>query len=403
MLVKPTPKVSVVMSVYNGEQFLHEAVDSIIAQTYQDFELILVDDASTDSSPSIIESYQDPRIIHLTNETNLGLTRSLNIGLLAAKGEFIARQDADDTSDPKRLQRQVDFLSNHTQVGLVGTRGLIIDTSGRALELLQFPTSDVEIQDLLTRQNCFLHGSVMFRRDCIENVGLYREQFTFSQDYDLWLRIAEKYSLANLDSILYNYRFDGKAISQTRANAQLAYLELAKELAHQRRTQGKEQDIPKDVTEAFAPKHSQLLHNTRRRAYLYYIAGDLDEASIVIAQAQQLILHQTENLLSWDVWAKNMAHELDAKYNNPIPAVNFIKWLFSTLSLPDSDRLSKITIGQLYADKAFDAYEKKTGYIVIHYAYQAFRYDYSKLFNRGLWVISLKSILPGQDIRVSLL
>jgi len=125
------PEVTVLMSVYNGEKYLREAIDSILNQTFTDFEFLIVNDGSTDRTAEILRSYDDPRIIIINNEKNIGLTKSLNIGLRMAKGEYIARMDADDVSMPERLQKQIELLNQKKNTGLVGTYYTIINEKGK--------------------------------------------------------------------------------------------------------------------------------------------------------------------------------------------------------------------------------------------------------------------------------
>ena len=206
------PKVSVVMSVYNGERYLRQAVDSILNQTFTDFEFIIVDDGSTDDTPAFLDSYTDPRIVRLKNNACIGLTRSLNRGLVVAQGAYIARQDADDISLPARLEQQVKFLDSHPTVGLVGTRREEIDEQGRTLVVRELPCDDLYIRAWLLWRVPFTHGSILARSSLLRLLGGYREVFDTTQDYDLWLRLAECTQLANLPEGLYRYRIHEERI-----------------------------------------------------------------------------------------------------------------------------------------------------------------------------------------------
>jgi len=228
------PKVSVVMSVYNGEKHLKEAVDSILSQTFRDFEFIIVNDGSTDRTAEILESYHDPRISIVNNERNIGLTKSLNEGLKLAKGKYIARMDADDISLPERLQKQVEFLDAHEEIGVVGTAAFRVDERGKVLSLPAVFTESSVIKENLLLGNQFVHGSVMLRRECIYTVGPYREEFKYTQDYDLWLRLSEKYDVANIAEPLCKLRINMKALSVAKQAEQNMYARLARELSKQR-------------------------------------------------------------------------------------------------------------------------------------------------------------------------
>jgi len=198
------PKISVIMSVYNSEKYLREAIESVLNQTFTDFEFIIVNDGSTDNSPKIIKSHNDERIRIINNEKNIGLTKSLNKALKQGKGEYIARQDADDVSLPNRFEMQVKYLESHPEVVLLGTSFYLIDETGEITKkyvVLAKPT----IKDLI-KENQFSHGSVMVKKEIVDKLGGYNELFRYSQDYELWLRIAECYEVRNLRQILYKLR-----------------------------------------------------------------------------------------------------------------------------------------------------------------------------------------------------
>ena len=221
------PVVSVVMSVFNGERFLREAVDSILNQTFTDFEFIIVNDGSTDGTREILESYEDQRVV-LIHQENMGLTKSLNRGIERASGTYIARQDADDRSFPERLAAQFAFLSAHKDVVLVGSAVEVVSGSGNTLATFRHPTEPDEIRLTLRKYNCFWHGSVMFRRDGFLALGAYSEQFVTAQDYDLWLRFSEQYRLANLPDPFYAYRFTTDSITVRKMVSQHRLADLAR-------------------------------------------------------------------------------------------------------------------------------------------------------------------------------
>jgi len=201
-------KVSVVMSVYNGARYLREAIDSILGQTFRDFEFIIINDGSTDVTRDIILSYDDPCIHLIENETNLGLPVSLNKGIRVARGEYIARQDADDVSLPERLERQVNTLDAHSSVGVVGCWWQRIDLDGRIFDVIKVPPEgEVLLQRMLNSGlNPSAHGSVMIRKEMINGVGAYDERFWFTQDFDLWLRMWPHCDFKLIPSFLYHLR-----------------------------------------------------------------------------------------------------------------------------------------------------------------------------------------------------
>jgi glycosyltransferase involved in cell wall biosynthesis len=211
------PKVTVLMPVYNGEKFLQEAIESILGQTWTDFEFIIINDSSTDSSRDMILSFDDHRVRLVDNHTRLGLTKSLNRGLRLSKGELIARQDADDISYPTRLDQEVRFLESNPEVALLGTRARAVDENGtpKGVEL-RIPTGLVAIRWFLMFQNAFIHSSVMFRRNIIwKRLGGYDESYLRAQDYDMWSRTARNYIVENLPDILLDHRYEyGSIVSQ---------------------------------------------------------------------------------------------------------------------------------------------------------------------------------------------
>lgn len=226
-------KVSIFMSVYNGERFLRQAVESLLTQTYRDFELLIVNDASTDGTHGILKELaaQDSRVMVLTNSTNLGLTKSLNIALRSAfakasadrqaQGNFVARMDADDIALPHRLEKQVTFLNAHPEVGIVGSWYQFINDDGDMLGEKHPPTEDTQLRRALIRFNPFLHSSTMIRTTVLDQIGGYDESYSRAQDYDLWMRCAPLTKFANLPEILMQKRFTMGMISYTREKEQI--------------------------------------------------------------------------------------------------------------------------------------------------------------------------------------
>lgn len=218
-MLNQMPKVTVLMAVYNGERYLHEAIESILNQTFQDFEFLIINDGSQDSTKEIIASYQDTRIKLIDNEQNLGLTKSLNKGWKLAKGEFIARQDADDISEPERLAKQVTFLETNPDVVLVGSWYRDIDERGDLLAERKLPCSTASIRWEILFYCPFVHSAVMFRTQTVsEQIGFYDESFSYAQDYDLWWRIARKLEVANINEYLLKLRINPLSMTATYGN-----------------------------------------------------------------------------------------------------------------------------------------------------------------------------------------
>jgi glycosyltransferase involved in cell wall biosynthesis len=216
------PETTVLMSVYNSEEFLKEAIDSILNQTYRDFEFLIINDGSNDSSEDILLSYGDCRIRLISNERNIGLAKSLNKGLKLAKGKYIARIDSDDIALPERLKKQVSFLNAHPEVGIVGTACILIDNHNRVLGINRFPINDLQIRWVSLLTNPFAHPTVVIRRDSLIKNGLsYLESFHASQDYDLWVRLLKFTRGANLNEPLIRYRVHDNNITNRFRETQL--------------------------------------------------------------------------------------------------------------------------------------------------------------------------------------
>jgi len=201
------------MSVYNGEKYFREAIDSILNQTFTDFEFIIINDDSTDNTSKILNSYHDQRIKIITNLQNIGLTKSLNIGLQHCHGKYVARLDADDISLPNRLLKQSKFLDENQNIVLIGSLAAIIDSQKKIIETKKKPTDPLVIKFKLLTNNTFLHPSIMFHRKLILQNGGYNEIFRFAQDYDLYSRLSLKYSLANIPEVLIYYRLNPNSIT----------------------------------------------------------------------------------------------------------------------------------------------------------------------------------------------
>lgn len=224
------PKVTVLMSVYNGERFLKEAIDSILNQTYQDFEFLIIDDGSNDGSREIIQTYKDQRIRFVNNEGNIGLTASLNKGLKLAQGQYIARMDADDVSFPQRLQMQVEFLDRNHEVALLGAWAEVVDDNGKIINTWRYPTKDCALRWRLLTRNCLVHSSAIYCKDKVLDVGGYNSAITYAQDYELWTKLTAIAQIRQLPQVLIRHRRfmpgsvgDKHLAEQTKAGEAVAY------------------------------------------------------------------------------------------------------------------------------------------------------------------------------------
>lgn len=232
-----TPGVSVVMSVRNGEAYLREAVDSILNQSFADFEFIIVNDGSTDATEAILAEYAQDERVRICGQAQLGLIASLNRGCSLARGKYIARMDADDVAVQDRLLRQYSFLEDNSKVGAVGGATEIINVSGECLKIFRYPTTDNEIRSALFRGGCPLcHPAVMMRADAYAAAGGYRKLIVDAEDYDLWLRIADRFLLANLGDVVLKYRRHAAQVSIRRCGQQALSGAIARAAATRRRT-----------------------------------------------------------------------------------------------------------------------------------------------------------------------
>jgi glycosyltransferase involved in cell wall biosynthesis len=201
------PKITVLMPVYNEENFLREAIDSILNQTFKDFEFIIINDGSTDNSKNIILSYRDPRIRYYENRKNLGVAKTLNRGLRLAKGEYIARMDADDISLPNRLELQYERIKRDKNLVIISSHFDWIDEKGNYYSTFRLASSPEEIFYELQFRNCLGHSTVIFNKKIIVNeFGGYDERYEDTQDNDLWLRVSKKYKIVKLDKVLMKIR-----------------------------------------------------------------------------------------------------------------------------------------------------------------------------------------------------
>ena len=278
------PKISVLMSVYNGEKYLETAIQSILKQTFQDFEFIIIDDASTDSTPDILIKLSDPRVKILRNHKNLGLTKSLNIGTREAQGEYIARMDADDISLPHRFESQIRYLDMHTDYALVGSLAYQIDETGQYQFIPKLQTDDHLIRKHLIQSNNFVHGSVMIRRNVLLSMGGYDERFKYANDYNLWLRIIERHKVANLPEPLYCWRSYSTQISSAKKQDQDSCAEMARQEAMERATKTGRADIALNVI-AIISAHNE-------GDVIYHVIGDLIHQGVSVYLLDH---HSTDN------------------------------------------------------------------------------------------------------------
>lgn len=220
----PAPMVSVIMPVFNGAPYVREAVDSILTQTFEDFEFIIVDDASTDNTWNLLNDYSDTRIRLLRHKSNMGLIAALNNGLAQARGRYIARMDADDRSLPNRLRKQFDYLEQNRDIGVLGGVIRIMDAEGQADTNEQwhlgYPSDPMILAWHLFYYDPISHPTVMFRRALYDQFGGYPDGDTHAEDYGYWVLLSSQTKFANLRDVVLHYRWHGGNISLREAESQ---------------------------------------------------------------------------------------------------------------------------------------------------------------------------------------
>lgn len=282
--------ISAVLPVYNGEAYVREAVESILAQTFTDFELIVINDGSTDGSGVILQELaaRDPRIV-LVERANGGLVSALNEGIERARAELIARMDADDVAMPERFALQHARMEAEPGLGLLGSFIRIMDKTGRIIRQGDYPVSTAETARFLERGCPVAHPTVMMRREAVLKAGGYRKLFSHCEDYDLWLRISELgYGIANLPQPLLNYRMHGANVSAVHREVQELGTMIAL-LAHRARLAG----LP-DPAVGVDRLHAGLIEAVPK-----YLRQDVDAAFFVLRYSHLSLATHDELENAW--------------------------------------------------------------------------------------------------------
>jgi glycosyltransferase involved in cell wall biosynthesis len=243
------PTASVVFRAFNCDRYIGQAIESILAQAFQNFEIVIVDDASSDGTKALLQTYaqRDDRIRVFRNETNRGPVRTMNIGLQHARGELIAVHDADDVSLPHRLETQVNFLGANPQIALIGGGAYFIDEEGEELKVGTGERKVAqEARQYLEKGYGFIHTSVMYRRKCIEAIGLYDEFFLYAHDYDMLIRMADTFDIVYHEVPLVKWRWLNSGITGRKKQAQAAFAELART-----RSKAKKKGLSLDLQEEY--------------------------------------------------------------------------------------------------------------------------------------------------------
>lgn len=261
-----TPQVSVVMSVFNGDEDLAGTIESILSQSFCDFEFIIVDDGSTDGTSAILKDYadRDSRIVIVTQQ-NTGLTRALIRGCDRARGEFIARQDVGDRSLTNRIERQVAYLEKNPSVVALGAGSRRVGPDSEFLgETLRDLSPEKITRQLIDGGAGISHPVAMYRREAYEKVGGYRSEFAFAQDADLWYRLSQEGMLAELPEVLFEWSIDTGGISASKRVIQSELAELARVSYRERKSGGDDAEILKRAALLSASGRSKSSEATRR-------------------------------------------------------------------------------------------------------------------------------------------
>ena len=243
-----SPTISVLMPVYNGLPYLPAAVDSILKQSYSNYEFLIFDDGSQDGSQQYLSSIDDPRV-KLTVLEHQGLGPLLNFGLQKAQGEFIARMDADDIAHPRRFERQIQTMANHPECVACGSNIQLMDSESQLGDIRQMPASNIKIfQDLIFGKTSICHPTSMFRKKSAHEIGGYNASLVPAEDYDFWWRMSAKGSLLNIQSPLLNYRQHPSSVSSTQTDTQRTLVQalLAKAMVNEKLA------LSRENAEAFA-------------------------------------------------------------------------------------------------------------------------------------------------------
>jgi len=292
-------KVSILMPVYNAEKYLSEAIDSILSQTFNDWELIIINDGSTDNSETIISGYDDNRIYYTKNKENIGLIRTLNKGIDLCHGEYIARMDADDISLPKRLKKQIDFLDKNPDYLMCGTNASVINNLGGITGKIRNLSDNKFLQIHLLFSVPFVHPSVMIRKEVLQE-NRYNGNFKHVEDYELWCRIAKQGKIANLEEELFEYRWHD-------SNVSVLYNKLQEELKNKIiKEELKNLDIYPTEDELFYHKITFKLYNqgSKQDMSVEQSGSILTWFSLLIEKNKEKRIYDHDSLIAflWSRW-----------------------------------------------------------------------------------------------------
>lgn len=292
------PKLTVLMPVYNAASFLREAIESILQQAFRDFEFLIIDDGSTDESIAIVQSYNDPRIRFIRNETNVGIAATLNRGIELAACELIARMDADDISYPTRLQKQYDYMMRDATCALLSTWCRVVTAAGKHVRQERYTSRFFYYN--LTFECWIYHPTVMFRKKAVKEVGMY--SMPYSEDYDLFWKLAQKFRMANLSEILLDYRLSPTSLNTVLRKKEYDIANRENVLRNLRHYMGKDFSVPEEYLEC-------LRHHTAPIAALNDIPKILECLAILEQITGQISktpnVNRNENDIAEAAWFKH--------------------------------------------------------------------------------------------------
>jgi glycosyltransferase involved in cell wall biosynthesis len=267
-------RVSVLLPVFNAEPTLPAAVESILGQSFADFELILIDDGSRDASPDLIRAYarRDARVRAVINPENAGLIRRLNEGLRLAQSPLVARMDSDDEALPERLRVQVDFMERYSDVAVAGSWVFHMGATLEWDRLVRLPYTGKQIAQTLPRENCLYHPSVMLRRELVLKSGGYRAEFPHAEDYELWLRLSRHHRLANIPQPLLRYRLSHGGVTFSKRWDLLRSVYLAQEVFQH----------PDQPLDQLAPAAEMRLASTHRSKFFANVVRTSVEEPVLL-------------------------------------------------------------------------------------------------------------------------
>jgi hypothetical protein len=379
-----TSTLSVLMPVYNSGRYLRATLDSILQQTFRDFELLVVDDGSTDDSGRILAEVagRDRRISLSRHEANRGITRSMNQLFPRARGTYVTRHDADDLSEPERFARLVAFLEANPAVGVVGSRVLFIDSEGRPLDLDFFPSvyAHEAIEQEMLEGRCICQGALMMRRQCVEAVGYYDESLDATEDFDLGLRLLEVTQFSCLEARLYRYRQHSESISHQRRAIQQWQMGKALEKAVYRR---------------FGPAPTPAQAMPAARQYLRTAVATFEPGAPEISRLSlERALALAPGLLAQAEPLRGLL-ALHVPNGSTEAALAFTEAIFSELlpQTPATARLRSRWLAQLHMRAAFAGFERAGANEVLAHLRQGVRHEPRWLLNRGVLSIAIRSAL----------